>query len=35
MGDEVDREAEWCLKMLSKVLDTTAKKIGICARLKR
>jgi hypothetical protein len=34
-GDEVESEAEWCQESLSKVLDTTAKKIMICARSNR
>jgi hypothetical protein len=35
MGDEVESEAEWCQEALSRVLDATAKKITICALLKR
>jgi len=35
MGDDVEREAEWCQATVSKVLDVKAKKIGICARSKR
>jgi hypothetical protein len=35
MGDNVQREAEWCEEVLSKVLDAKAKKIRICARSKR
>jgi hypothetical protein len=31
MGDDVDSKAEWCHAPLGKVLDTTAKKIKICA----
>jgi hypothetical protein len=34
-GDEVESEAEWCQDALSKVLDTTAKKISICAHSTR
>jgi hypothetical protein len=34
-GDDVEREAEWCQEVLSKVLDAKAKKIGICAWSKR
>jgi len=33
--DKVESEAEWCQKTLSKVLDEKAKKICICAQLKR
>jgi hypothetical protein len=35
MGDEVEREAEWCQETLRKVLDAKAKKIRICAPSKR
>ena len=35
MGDEVEREAEWCQETLSKLLDTKSKKIRICARSKK
>ena len=34
-GDEVERDAEWCHDTQSKVLDTTVKKIRICARSRR
>jgi hypothetical protein len=34
-GDEVESEAKWCQEALSKVLDTTAKKITICTHSKR
>ena len=33
--DEVEQEAAWCQEAMSSVLDTTAKKIRICARSKR
>jgi hypothetical protein len=33
--DEVEQEAAWCQETMSSVLDTTAKKIRICARSKR
>jgi len=35
MADEVEREAAWCQEAMGNVLDTTAKKIRICARSKR
>ena len=35
MADEVEREAAWCQEPTGNVLDTTAKKIRICARSKR
>jgi hypothetical protein len=34
-GDDVESEAKWCQESLGKVLDASAKKIRICARLKR
>ena len=34
-GDKVEQEAEWCQETLSKVLDAKAKKMRICAQLKR
>jgi len=34
-GDDVEREAESCQYMVSKVLDAKAKKMRICARSKR
>jgi len=33
--DEVEQEAAWCQEAMSSVLDTTAKKIRICARSNR
>jgi len=35
MGDDVEREAEWCQEAMSKVLDANAKKIRIYAWSKR
>jgi hypothetical protein len=34
-ADEVEHEAAWCQEAMSSVLNTTAKKIRICARSKR
>jgi hypothetical protein len=33
-GDDIESEAEWCQEALGMVLDTTAKKIRICAQSK-
>jgi len=33
--DEVEQEATWCQEAMSSVPNATAKKIGICAKLKR
>ena len=34
-ADEMEQEATWCQEAMGNVLDTTAKKIRICARSKR
>ena len=33
--DEVEQEAAWCQEVMSSVLNTTAKKLRICDKLKR
>jgi len=33
--DEVEQEAAWCQEAMSSVLNSTAKKIRICAKSKR
>jgi len=33
--DKVEHEAAWCHEAMSSVLDATAKKIRICASLKK